>query len=100
MPDHVHVVAAVPPAVTLPDFVKHLKGGSSRFAHLEFGSPFEWQAGYGIFSISERNLKVAIEYVQRQKAHHAAGTAIARLERTSENDEGPRLIYPLAYPEP
>ena len=90
--DHVHVVAAVPTTIALADFVKGLKGSSSRFIHTEYEVPFAWQVGYGIFTISERNLPTAIRYVQRQKEHHQAGTLISRLERfTSEND-GPRPV--------
>ena len=31
MPDHAHLIASVPPAISLSKFVKDLKGSSSRF---------------------------------------------------------------------
>lgn len=89
MPDHVHVVAAVPPACALSEFIKHLKGASSHFIRGESGDYFAWQGGYGIFSISERNLPIAVRYVEQQKQHHREGTTIPRLERTTRRDEGP-----------
>jgi putative transposase len=49
--DHVHILAAVRPAVSPADFMKQLKGSSSRFISLEFRRPFQWQEGYGVFSI-------------------------------------------------
>ncbi|MBN1310461.1 MAG: IS200/IS605 family transposase [Anaerolineae bacterium] len=89
--DHVHVVAAVPPTIALSDFVKGLKGSSSRFIHTEYQTPFAWQSGYGIFTVSERNLATAIQYVRHQKEHHKAGTLVACLERFTSEDDGPRL---------
>lgn len=89
--DHIHAVAAMPPTIAPADFVKGLKGSSSRFIHTEYQMPFAWQSGYGIFTISERNLPTAIRYVKNQKEHHQAGTLIARLERFNSEDDGPRL---------
>jgi putative transposase len=90
MPDHVHVIAAVPPTLALARFVQVLKGSSSRFVHVEFARPFAWQEGYGVFSLSERSLQAAAAYVRNQKAHHQAGTIILRLERAEIKDDGPR----------
>jgi REP element-mobilizing transposase RayT len=92
MPDHVHVVVAAPPAMALSNFVKGLKGSSSRFVHTEFRLSFAWQVGYGIFSISQRNLGSAIRYVRDQKEHHRTGNLIAALERLTSEDDGPRIM--------
>lgn len=81
MPDHVHVVTSIPPATAIAVFVKNLKGATSRMAEDKFNAPFQWQSGYGAFTISERNLKLAIEYVEHQKQHHANGTTIPRYEK-------------------
>jgi REP element-mobilizing transposase RayT len=89
MPDHVHIVAAVPPALALADFVKKLKGSSSRIVRTEFQVEFAWQTGYGVFSVSERLLEQAVTYVQQQKEHHRNGTTISRLEYCAPEDEGP-----------
>jgi putative transposase len=92
MPDHVHVVAAVPPGVSLADYVRQIKGASSHFMRVERGKQFAWQKGYGIFSVSERGLPEAIAYVKRQKERHQAGTTVARLEETAEGDCGPKVM--------
>jgi putative transposase len=39
--DHVHILAAVRPALSPADFMKQLKGSSSRFISLAFQRPFE-----------------------------------------------------------
>ena len=84
MPDHVHLVAAVPPSIALADFVKHIKGASSYAMSARFDMTFGWQRGYAVFSISQRALPQAVDYVQRQKEHHEAGTIIAALERVGQ----------------
>jgi putative transposase len=90
MPDHTHVVVAVPPRISLSTFVGQLKGSSSHFINAELDTPFAWQAGYGIFTVSARNLDQAIDYVRRQKEHHKAGTIIPALERFMDTEDGPR----------
>ena len=88
MSDHVHVVVSIPPSVSVASFVKHIKQASSYAICAEFNMPFAWQPGYGVFSVSERTLKGAIEYVVRQKEHHRNGTMIVNLERIAEDDKG------------
>jgi putative transposase len=92
MPDHVHVIAAIPPSVLVANVVKNMKGTSSRFVHKEFGAPFEWQPGYGSLTISRINLKQAIAYVRRQKERHANNKIFRDLERTTDEDDGPSFI--------
>lgn len=92
MPDHIHVIASAPPSLALSDFVKGLKGSSSRYVHTEFQQSFAWQTGYGIFSISQRSMVQAIQYVRRQKEHHRSGTLIPVLERFTSDDDGPRIM--------
>ena len=92
MPEHVHVIAAVKPTLAPATFVKELKGSSSRFVHLEYGSLFQWQRGYGIFSISDRLVSAAIDYVRHQKQHHGAGSGIAAYERIDAANLGPERI--------
>ncbi len=82
--DHVHVVASIPPSLSVGELVGKLKGASSRL--LNTAGPyaadgtFAWQKEYGIYSISERGLENACEYVNNQEQHHAAGTVIPGLE--------------------
>ncbi len=87
--DHVHVLAAVRPAVSPAEFVKQLKGSSSRFISLEFKRPFEWQEGYGVFSVSERGVPQVAEYIKCQKQHHAGRTLVDEWEQTHEWNLGP-----------
>ena len=66
-----------------------LKGSSSRFVTLEFKRPFEWQEGYGVFSVSEDDVPDVIRYIENQKQHHAQDTIIAAGEQTHHWNIGP-----------
>jgi len=80
--DHIHLIIEIPPKVSVAEAVKQIKGTSSH----EFPELY-WQRGYGAITVSERNLSVALEYVNRQKEHHAQLSAIPRLERCDEETE-------------
>lgn len=87
--EHVHVVAAVPPGMAPAEFVKRLKGASSRFISRELGLPFSWQEGYGVYSISEKDVQRVIEYVRAQKEHDRRRTCVPGWESMSAGDDEP-----------
>ncbi len=89
--NHLHVVASIAPKISVADFVGQLKGSSSH--HLNYYLPelqhgFEWQRGYGSFTLGKKQLDTAVEYVLNQKEHHRNGTTIAALERDDEEEDG------------
>lgn len=74
MPDHVHVVAAIPPRISVADAVQRMKGASSRRINQATVSPmdqFGWQPGYGAFTFGERSLDDVVAYVENQRDIHA-----------------------------
>ena len=87
--DHLHILAAVRPALSPADFVKQLQGSSSRFISLAFQRPFEWLAGYGVYSVSGTDISRVINYLRRQKEHHRQDTCIADWERLHHCNVGP-----------
>jgi REP element-mobilizing transposase RayT len=87
MPDHVHIVTSIPPRIAVAKYIGDIKGYTSRLVSLKFECPFQWQEGYGIFTVSVPNLHIAIEYVERQKEHYAAGTINQSMEQTSDINE-------------
>jgi putative transposase len=89
--DHIHVLAAVPPRVAPAEFVKRLKGASSRLVTRQFDLPFSWQEGYGVYSVSERDVQQLRKYVRAQKERHRTGELVASWESLSGEDDGPRL---------
>ena len=69
MPDHVHVLAALPADLAIAKFVNVLKSNSSKWMH-ESGVEFGWQKGYAAFSVSTSNLDSVTEYIENQAEHH------------------------------
>lgn len=90
--NHIHVIASIPPTISIAEFVKRIKGSSSHYLNQNFpdAPKFIWQEGYGVFSLGAKQLDIAIAYVQNQKIHHQQGTAIAMLEQTDRNDDPPK----------
>jgi len=87
--DHVHLAVQIEPYVCISDLVAELKGACSfetnkRLRH----KALEWQRGYGAVSFGRRNLGWVIEYIERQREHHAAGKVFARLEAFEPEDGG------------
>jgi REP element-mobilizing transposase RayT len=70
MADHVHLLVGLPPALSLSDALRVLKANSSRWLHETRRAPFNWQAGYGAFSVSQSNVLAVTEYIAHQEEHH------------------------------
>lgn len=72
MPDHLHILVGIKPAKTLSDLVRDIKSNSSRFINEKgwINSKFEWQQGFGAFSLSHSQLPTIIRYIEDQEVHH------------------------------
>jgi REP-associated tyrosine transposase len=64
--NHVHLLIGLPPFLTLAEVVQKLKANSSRW----LGEKFEWQKGYGAFSVSPSLLATVRAYIRDQAEHH------------------------------
>ena len=84
--NHIHLVLAVPPHLPITEVVKQIKGSSSYSFNKQASTSdkFYWQKEYGAFSLGRKQLEKAVEYVRHQKEHHAAGSLIEVLERTTD----------------
>lgn len=92
--NHTHMVASVPPAMALAEFMKRIKGSSAHHINhgvIQYPCTFAWQGGYGVFSLGRKQLDDAIAYVLNQKAHHAQGTLIPSLEQQDQDDHRPQM---------
>jgi putative transposase len=67
--DHVHVLVGIPTNLTVAEAVQKLKANSSRWLG-ENGISFQWQEGYGAFSVSPSMLATVQKYIRSQKEHH------------------------------
>ncbi|MBL8181449.1 MAG: transposase [Blastocatellia bacterium] len=51
-------------------FLRDLKADSSTWVHKEITKLFEWQKGYGAFSVSPTAVPAVRNYILNQKEHH------------------------------
>ncbi len=86
MPDHVHLLAEIPRAIAVADFLQTIKSTSSRRLGKDDGrfSPFAWQRGYGAFSVSRSQMPVVAQYIRRQEEHHRRMTFDDELRKLLE----------------
>ena len=71
--DHVHMLFQLGRTITMADAIGKLKSTSSAWVNQNHASvtPFHWQAGYAVFSVSQSNVEAVSEYIRRQPEHHA-----------------------------
>lgn len=71
--DHVHLLVSLPSTIAVAKALQLIKGGSSKWIHETFSEYrlFQWQEGYGAFSISISDVDRTIEYINNQAEHHA-----------------------------
>jgi putative transposase len=70
--DHVHVLVSLPPTLSVAKAAQLLKGNSSKWIHETFPKmrSFEWQEGYGAFSIGISSVDATVAYIRNQADHH------------------------------
>jgi REP element-mobilizing transposase RayT len=71
--DHVHILVVLPTETSLAKAVQVFKANSSRWIR-EQGHAFQWQEGYGAFSVGASNRDAVVRYIARQAEHHAKRT--------------------------
>ena len=92
--DHVHIACRFPRTTTIADGMRDLKRDSAKWLKKREPSlgDFQWQEGYGVFSVSPSHLPALLEYVANQERHH---------RKESYQDELRRILakYEVEYDE-
>jgi REP element-mobilizing transposase RayT len=72
MPDHVHILIGIKPDKSISDLVRDIKSHSSSFIREQgfVKVQFEWQDGFGAFSVSQTQVFKLLLYIQNQELHH------------------------------
>jgi len=80
--DHVHVLLSIPSTLSVAKSIQLLKGNSSKWIHDTFKAhwDFEWQEGYGAFSIGISGVEDTTKYIQGQTEHHRKMTFREEIE--------------------
>lgn len=70
--DHVHLLAQLGRSIALAEWVKELKRSSTLWIKSRglVQGDFQWQGGYGVFSVSASKVEQVKAYVLRQEDHH------------------------------
>ncbi len=70
--DHLHILCGLSTRTCLADVVRLVKSNSSKWvnARPDRKSRFEWQTGYGAFTVSFSGLDAVRSYIRSQKQHH------------------------------
>jgi REP element-mobilizing transposase RayT len=70
--DHVHLLTTLSRTCKPAEFVKEVKRASSIWIKEEFEGygRFQWQSGYGCFSIGQSQVEEICDYIANQEEHH------------------------------
>lgn len=83
--DHVHLLCQLGTTVAIADLVKEVKRESTAWMkqNVTSMSSFQWQSGYGAFSVSPSHVEATRRYIGNQIDHH---------RKVSFEDEYRRLL--------
>jgi len=69
--DHAHVLLSLPSSLSVATAMQQIKSASSHWMHATCAiADFEWQEGYGVFSIGWSQVEATLAYIARQEEHH------------------------------
>ena len=70
--DHIHMLLSIHCNTNISRIVQLIKGKSSHWINDNFynNKIFQWQAGYGAFSIGHKEKNSVVKYIHNQKNHH------------------------------
>jgi len=76
MPNHVHLLIGTKPTCNLSDLVRDIKANSSKWINEKqfVNGKFEWQTGFGAFTVSQSAVNNVLEYIKNQEKHHQIKT--------------------------
>ena len=73
--DHVHLLARFKPISAIADTIRLIKTNSSKWLNESIVSDrFQWQTGYGAFTVSKSTLADVSRYIRNQPGHHRKHT--------------------------
>ncbi len=76
MHDHLHILLSIGPDRALSDLMRDIKANSSRWINEKryISGKFEWQTGFGAFSVSKSQVEKVARYIEKQEVHHRKKT--------------------------
>jgi putative transposase len=76
MHDHIHLLIGFKPDCSLSDLIRDIKANSSKFINEKQLVPgkFEWQTGFGAFTIGQSQINKVVNYILTQEERHGKKT--------------------------
>jgi putative transposase len=70
--DHIHLLVGFPPTLAVSDLIRDIKRSSALFINSQVNSylKFNWQEGFGGFTVGYRELDDLCKYIITQEEHH------------------------------
>jgi REP element-mobilizing transposase RayT len=69
--DHVHLLLSLSSSISIAAAMREIKNASSHWMHETCAiNGFEWQEGYGAFSVGWTQVSATLAYIARQEEHH------------------------------
>ena len=69
--DHIHLLLSLPSSFSIAKAMREIKSASSFWMRRTAAQTgFEWQEGYGAFSIGVSQVATTSAYIRRQEVHH------------------------------
>jgi len=70
--DHVHLLMNIPPTQSVSNFIRDFKSGVSKWINESnlTKQEFQWQKGYGAFTVSYSQIESVRSYIKNQQEHH------------------------------
>lgn len=74
--NHIHLLIGTKPNCNLSNLVRDIKANSSKWINEKrfVKGKFEWQTGFGAFTVSQSGIKNIINYIKNQEKHHKTST--------------------------
>ncbi|RRO18452.1 IS200/IS605 family transposase [Flavobacteriaceae bacterium 14752] len=72
IPNHIHMLIGTKPNCNLSDLVRDIKANSSKWINSKklVNTRFEWQSGFGAFTVGHSQVKRVVNYIKNQEKHH------------------------------
>ena len=72
VPNHVHLLIGTKPTCSLSDLVRDIKANSSKWINEKqfVNGKFEWQSGFGAFTIGQSQVPKTVNDIKNQEEHH------------------------------
>ena len=76
MPDHIHILISTKADCNLSNLIRDIKSSSTNWINTKrfIKAKFQWQEGFGAFTVSQSGIDKMISYIKYQEKHHEKKT--------------------------